>query len=262
VTLALVAIASSEPGSDDIEGAAIGGADLEFSLRAEREGGGAGRFYAVTYEARDAAGNAARATVQAFVPHDQAGRAAFDGASLTVFGEPQLDVRDIAGTSVEVGDPENVRFRIDAESPAYQDVDGDGREDVRLALRTVGDPAPPSPFGVAARWLARGRTWSAGLIAPVSVPEGGPALSFSAAVVPNPVHGAAVMRVHLPDPGVVKVTLYDVRGRAVKRFVRAAHAPGAFDVALEDLSSLGASLLFYRVECGGRSAAGRFVVTP
>jgi hypothetical protein len=79
--------------------------------------------------------------------------------------------------------------------------------------------------------------------------------------VPNPAHGQSVMRVHVPGSGVIKVTLYDVRGRAGKPLARVADAAGSFDVALADLASLGAALYFYRVECGTQSAAGRFVLT-
>jgi hypothetical protein len=78
-TVRLVSGTSSEPDngkgdgntSGDIVGATIGTDDREFELRAERSGGGVGRVYTVTYEARDASGNTTRRTATVTVPHDQ-----------------------------------------------------------------------------------------------------------------------------------------------------------------------------------------------
>ncbi len=56
-------------------------------LRAERDGGGDGRIYTITFHVRDAAGNLSRATAQVVVPHDQGGGAAVDsGVHRTVNG--------------------------------------------------------------------------------------------------------------------------------------------------------------------------------
>lgn len=75
----LVSINSSEPDAksggkdspEDIQGAAFGTGDLEFLLRATRLGSGPGRVYTVTYRTKDASGNAATATAEVRVPHDQ-----------------------------------------------------------------------------------------------------------------------------------------------------------------------------------------------
>jgi hypothetical protein len=75
----LVSITSSEPDAEsggkgspgDIQGAAFGTGDREFLLRAARLGSGPGRTYTVTYRAKDASGNAATATAEVIVPHDQ-----------------------------------------------------------------------------------------------------------------------------------------------------------------------------------------------
>jgi len=56
----------------DIQGAAFGTDDREFSLRAERAGNGPGRVYTITYGAADASGNVAEdATAKVTVPHDR-----------------------------------------------------------------------------------------------------------------------------------------------------------------------------------------------
>lgn len=55
----------------DLLDADVGAQDTSFLLRAERAGPGDGRAYTLTYEARDASGNVARADVVVSVPHDQ-----------------------------------------------------------------------------------------------------------------------------------------------------------------------------------------------
>jgi hypothetical protein len=73
----LVSVTSSEPDDGagdgatlaDIQGADLGTDDRTFQLRAERQGGGAGRVYTVTYQARDAHGNVATAQATVRVPH-------------------------------------------------------------------------------------------------------------------------------------------------------------------------------------------------
>lgn len=72
----LVSITSNEPDDaagdgatpDDIQGAAFGTDDRAFQLRAERQGGGTGRVYTVTYQAQDAHGNVATAQATVRVP--------------------------------------------------------------------------------------------------------------------------------------------------------------------------------------------------
>jgi hypothetical protein len=57
----------------DIQGVEPGTPDFDLMLRAERDGGGGGRVYEVTYSAVDASGNRADATSFVFIPHDQGG---------------------------------------------------------------------------------------------------------------------------------------------------------------------------------------------
>jgi hypothetical protein len=81
VRVELLSVASNEPddapGNDDgatandIQGAAIGDADSDLLLRAERSGNGPGRVYTLTYRAVDASGNEAPGLATVTVAHDQ-----------------------------------------------------------------------------------------------------------------------------------------------------------------------------------------------
>ncbi len=82
-TFVLVSIVSNEPDNDigdgnfpnDIQDADFGTPDTTFSLRSERQGGGNGRKYTITYTAMDMSGNDSTTTVCVRVPHDQSGGA-------------------------------------------------------------------------------------------------------------------------------------------------------------------------------------------
>jgi hypothetical protein len=79
--LVLESIVSSEPDdaagtgdghtTGDIQDASIGTADFDVLLRAERDGNGAGRTYAMRYLATDASGNVGVGAETVTVPHDQ-----------------------------------------------------------------------------------------------------------------------------------------------------------------------------------------------
>jgi hypothetical protein len=71
--------------SEDIQGASPGTDDPDVSLRAERDGGGAGRTYNLAYSASDAAGNVTASSAAIFVPHDRNG--VTDPLSLTLIPE-------------------------------------------------------------------------------------------------------------------------------------------------------------------------------
>jgi len=55
----------------DVVGANLETDDRTFFVRARRQGGGAGRTYAITYRAVDASGNVTRRTITVLVPHDR-----------------------------------------------------------------------------------------------------------------------------------------------------------------------------------------------
>jgi endo-1,4-beta-xylanase len=75
----LEAIVSSEPSNGtgdgntepDIDGASFGTDDRSFQLRAERQGGGPGRVYTITYSATDASMNGTTAKADVTVPANQ-----------------------------------------------------------------------------------------------------------------------------------------------------------------------------------------------
>jgi hypothetical protein len=71
-SVVLVSITANEPlDGDDIQGATFGTDDRSFKLVAERDGGGSGRIYTVTYRATNLSGYATTASAQVTVPHDQ-----------------------------------------------------------------------------------------------------------------------------------------------------------------------------------------------
>lgn len=75
----LTSITSNEPDNgtgdgdtaNDVQGATLGTADVEFLLRAERKGNGNGRIYTVNYTGLDGSGNSTPAAAQVKVPHNQ-----------------------------------------------------------------------------------------------------------------------------------------------------------------------------------------------
>jgi hypothetical protein len=74
-SVSLVSVTSNEPDNGRADGNTVDDIvivdDTTFELRAERSGRGTGRIYTITYEATDAAGNTARASVQVTVPLNQ-----------------------------------------------------------------------------------------------------------------------------------------------------------------------------------------------
>jgi hypothetical protein len=73
--------------SGDIQDATTGTDDVDFLLRAERAGPGAGRVYSALYRATDASGNTADSLVRVLVPHDRGHDEMVDG--------PDVDRHDV-----------------------------------------------------------------------------------------------------------------------------------------------------------------------
>lgn len=96
-TLNLSSVVISKVTSDELENSGGDGNTLNdiviaancksVQLRAERDGGGDGRVYTITFKVTDAAGNVATATAKVFVPQSQNGSPAVDsGPQYTVLG--------------------------------------------------------------------------------------------------------------------------------------------------------------------------------
>jgi hypothetical protein len=82
----IVSIYSDEPEDSNGDGNTTGDIEIvdehTFRVRSERQGGGNGRVYGVSFIVTDSAGNTSEAECSVSVPHDQSGSAAGDdGAS-------------------------------------------------------------------------------------------------------------------------------------------------------------------------------------
>lgn len=269
-TFTLLSVTSDEPDDGhgdghtegDIQGADIGTPDTQFLLRAERAGGGAGRTYTFTYEARDTRGGADTTSVTVRVPHDDRGlaRAArgftADGAALCGRSGPFILVIPSATGEVD-GSVAGVK-RIDPSrcfvgdqlaqagpvSSRSDDVTGDGLCDLVLfyaggALKAADRTEPTGlryetrtgegflvpdifdlgrPLKLPDSWVLPGD--GVADVDPVDVP----AATGIVGIRPNPFNPSTEVSFDLAQAGPVRVTVYDVRGVAVRVL-----ADGAFD---------------------------------
>ncbi len=105
--------------------------------------------------------------------------------------------------------------------------------------------------GGAAAWVTEGAPWAS-----AEAPASQAAMTVSA--YPNPVRGAATVSFAVPEPGAVRVAVYDVLGREV-----AVLAEGAFEAG-EHTARLGGALpsgvYLVRVEAGGVAQTQRVTV--
>jgi len=100
--------------------------------------------------------------------------------------------------------------------------------------------------------------------APAAAPAGAPA-GFSAAVATGARAGTATLTLALTRPGPVRIDIYDLAGRRVRRIADAEFmAPGLHSITLDDRGDagerLGNGVYFYRVQAPERSVTGRFVI--
>ena len=66
---------------------------------------------------------------------------------------------------------------------------------------------------------------------------------------PNPFNSSAVIRYDLPEPGDVKLTLYDSAGRSVATLVNKPHPAGSFTTVI-DGGSFASGIYCYKFETG------------
>lgn len=175
-TFVLYSVTSSEPDNDkgdgntvnDIQDAALNTADLCYSLRSERQGGGDGRRYTIIYKASDNSGNVAYDTTCVCVPHDMSagatcssgfiasGAGLQNGASsfaLVIPGSAAMNVYLIDPRHIYVG---NSASTLKAASTRYVDANNDGRPDLAVMftpsntsqLGAFGGPADAATFSV------------------------------------------------------------------------------------------------------------------
>lgn len=86
-----------------------------------------------------------------------------------------------------------------------------------------------------------------------------------ASLSPNPLNPDAVLTFHTETAGTVRVDLYDVRGRLVRRvFEQEALSPGYHDVRIDGRNDNGEKLAsgvyFYRVRAGADETTGQFAI--
>jgi hypothetical protein len=76
---------------------------------------------------------------------------------------------------------------------------------------------------------------------------------------PNPFHGQTTISFVLPEPGPVRLAVYDALGRRVAVLVDEVRAAGRHEVGF-DGHGLPGGLYLYRIQATGSSATGRMVV--
>ncbi|HEU4335050.1 MAG TPA: T9SS type A sorting domain-containing protein, partial [Candidatus Eisenbacteria bacterium] len=89
--------------------------------------------------------------------------------------------------------------------------------------------------------------------------------TLSAALSPNPIHPSGLLTFRTTVPGRVRVSLFDLQGRLVRRHLEDPNAPaGYYDVTIDGRAEGGASLpsgvYFYRIEAVEGTAVGRVIV--
>src|SRR5690606_37865046 len=86
-----------------------------------------------------------------------------------------------------------------------------------------------------------------------------PEESLRLEVVPNPSRGAATVALTVPEPGEVRVALYDVLGRRVAVLYEGPLAAGRYEIPL-DGARLPPGVYVVRLTVGGETALARVTV--
>lgn len=115
-------------------------------------------------------------------------------------------------------------------------------------------------------WIDNVRACPSGAAAVIGpLDDAGGALQLSPSW-PNPARGSATLRFALASAGEVRMTIYDVGGRAVRTLVDGPQAAGPHDVQWDGNDDRGnrlpAGVYSYRVQSGGSSLARRLVLLP
>ena len=286
-TFVLTSITSDEPDNDigdgntnnDIKEAAYGTPDLEFKLRAERQGGMDGRKYTIIYTASDISGNTANDTVCVIVPHDQSGNAlaangfSNDGMTVPTYGTFQLVLPAGYGLDPTVVDVDrtyvgNMYGVVRPSAGTLVDVTKDGAPDLILTY----DAAALADLGFKAKGkLTQGLHYSTpqgeflvpdifalGTPLKIKIDKGGELpdvqgqeLSEQPAEIALGSEAPEKGMLHLAAGGSVKVEVFDVQGRLVRTIVNREMAPGLHNIAWDNKDNTGApvssGIYFYRI---------------
>ena len=94
----------------------------------------------------------------------------------------------------------------------------------------------------------------------MALEQPGRGLAFGlSANYPNPFTGRTTIAFTLPRAAPVRLTVYDVFGRVVRRLADGSHPAGRHTVEF-DAAGLAGGIYTYRLEAGGFRAARQFVV--
>lgn len=271
-TVKLLSVTSSEPDGgqddpfpDDILDASYGQADFDVWLRAQRDPGGSGRSYTLCYEVLDAAGHATQQCGSVVVPQSL-GRARLEEGEpprLTIFGGPGMPIESVDIASIVVCTWNSDLWRVGPDSGVDADVDQDGRMDRTWVLVRI-EGALDATAVAGALLYARWRAGNDGYYVPLES-DGVTAVAagtgaFRIDLAANPARGKALLAYELPSAGRVRLTIYDIAGRAVARLVDGVVAAGRHEVTFKPHGLAPSSLLFYRLEWEGHGQSGRFVL--
>ena len=291
----LAGVSSSEPDNgmgdgdteNDIQGADLGTADVEFQLRAERMGPGDGRVYTILYTASDESGNTTDSTLTVTVPHDQDGNAlagrGYDedasgfapGAetySIVIPATLEMDAAGLIAEQVYVGN------HVAALAPVehrLQDLTGDGLSDLE-ATYDVGETVDliaasgGYPVGMHYEHEAAGNFAVADIFHLNGVPAGveDDLVEDVAAlkVMPNPFAGSTTISYAVTgEAGMpVSIEIYNVAGQRVRRLVAGHHAPGVYSEVWDGRTDSGtpvpAGIYLQRSAVGGELRTVRLVL--
>ena len=266
VSVRLLSVNSSEPeaGGSQIEGATIGTADFEFSLRAERSGPGPGRLYIACYGAMDDNGNAAQICDTVIVPHDQSGRATLariaGTPTLVILGESSMRVRD--ARHVEIWS-EHQRIPCSLYSPRLADENGDLEEDAAFSFDATGTyqlgRLAASGEQIFARWETELSSYLASLAPGVLGTANELPAELAVSVLSDPSHREPTIRYSLPRTGPVRLRIFDLAGREIARLVEGTVPAGIHEAGFGS-RRIASQVCLYRLEALGRVLTGKFVV--
>jgi len=145
------------------------------------------------------------------------------------------------------------------------DHDGDGRPDLRLRFPRAGlDPrfVPGAVTLPLTGWLRNGDSFAGtGALRVIDARH----TMLAASLAPNPMNPAGTLRFATTRVGAVQVSLFDARGRRVRRLlIERALASGAHEISVDGRDDhgapLGSGLYWFRIDAAEGTATGRLVL--